>query len=144
MWSPPAPQVKAGQVSENHLFPRKSRHKWTCAQIGLSFVSKMEDFCTKMKAALLFSISWGIGGCQDHVVLIKRWTRETRENLFVKSAQPPLSHHFWRLFWHLFCWEYWGGAQMKALRESFLKHPLKIMKSYLTPDLLAIEKKFKI
>ena len=33
---------------------------------------------------------------------------------------------------------------MKALRESFLKHPLKIMKSYLTPDLLAIEKKFKI
>ena len=29
---------------------------------------------------------------------------------------------------------------MKALRESFLKHPLKVMKSFLTLKLLAVEK----
>ena len=29
---------------------------------------------------------------------------------------------------------------MKALGESFLKHPLKVIKSYLTLKLLAIEK----
>ena len=88
MWSPPAPKVKAGQVSEKHLFPRKSRHKWTYAQIGLYFVSKIQDFCTKMKAAVLFSISWGTGGCQDHVVLIKRWA-DSGEFVCLSTWPPP-------------------------------------------------------
>ena len=36
--------------------------------------------------------------------------------------------------------EYSGRTQMKALGESFPKHPLKAIKSYLTHELLAIEK----
>ena len=40
--------------------------------------------------------------------------------------------------------EYWEVAQMKALGEGILKHPLKVMKSYRTLKLLAVEKIFQI